>query len=562
MEEVMSLSPEEIFQRHQRQVHLDFHTSPLIPGVAGEFDATAFARTLARARVNSVTVFAKCHHGMCYYPAKTGTPHPALGKRDLLGEQIEALHREGIRAPIYTTIAWDEDAAARFPAWRQMLPNGVFADSERPPPSRRIRAHGNSSIFSTPSTRITSRRSCAKSARATARKWTGSSWISSPFIPTPAGANRACASARPTASPPTTPRRRRVSRRRRRGPSRGGSRSCCRDAAPAGATIYYNADNDISVDGSTGPRARYPQMTHAEIESLPSGPWGYHHFPRVARALAHWGKPWLGMTGRFQRSWGDFGGIKPLAALEYECFRTQALGGANSVGDQLPPRGTLDADAYDLIGRVYEQCEGAEAFYAGSRAIPQFGNVSSRYPGLDTAQTAKSDEGAMLMAQEVHFDVAMIDERADLSRFELVQLTDHVVVTPLLEGKLRAYYEAGGKLLLSYRAGFRSAGQVGAGLPAPVDVAQAGGQIPHLLARAARDGASRREHGPGVLHAGSGSAGGGGGAGGRGPGAAVFPADGRGVFLAFADAAHGRAGHAPGGDRGRAVRVLRGPDLL
>ena len=103
-------------------------------------------------------------------------------------------------------------------------------------------------------------------------------------------------------------------------------------------------------------------MTHAEVESLPSGPWGYHHFPRVARALAHWGKPWLGMTGRFQRSWGDFGGIKPLAALEYECFRTQALGGANSVGDQLPPRGTLDADAYDLIGRVYEQCEEAEAF--------------------------------------------------------------------------------------------------------------------------------------------------------------------------------------------------------
>lgn len=61
------------------------------------------------------------------------------------------------------------------------------------------------------------------------------------------------------------------------------------------------------------------------------------------------------MTGRFQKMWGDFGGIKPQAALEFECFRAQALDGANSVGDQLPLRGVLDPDAYVLIGAVYAQ---------------------------------------------------------------------------------------------------------------------------------------------------------------------------------------------------------------
>ena len=100
----------------QRQIHLDFHTSPFIPDVGADFDADEFAQTLADAHVNSVTVFAKCHHGMCYYPTQTGTSHPALGHRDLLGEQIEALHKRGIRAPIYTTIVWEEDAANRFPA--------------------------------------------------------------------------------------------------------------------------------------------------------------------------------------------------------------------------------------------------------------------------------------------------------------------------------------------------------------------------------------------------------------------------------------------------------------
>ena len=65
----------------------------------------------------------------------------------------------------------------------------------------------------------------------------------------------------------------------------------------------------------------------------------------------------------------------------------------------------------------------------------------------------------MLMASDKHREVAMIDERADLSPFELVQLADSVVITPMLAGKLRAYYEAGGRLLLSYRSGFDAAGR-------------------------------------------------------------------------------------------------------
>jgi uncharacterized lipoprotein YddW (UPF0748 family) len=110
-----------------RQVHLDFHTSPYIPDAGSEFDARAFAQTIKKAHINSVTVFAKCHHGQCYYPTKTGTQHPALKGRDLLGEQIEALHSEGIRCPIYTTVAWEEDVAQKHPDWRQMSKGGTFA---------------------------------------------------------------------------------------------------------------------------------------------------------------------------------------------------------------------------------------------------------------------------------------------------------------------------------------------------------------------------------------------------------------------------------------------------
>ena len=59
-----------------RQIHLDFHTSPLIEGVGEDFDSEEFVKTLKEAYVNSITIFAKCHHGMSYYPTKVGKVHP------------------------------------------------------------------------------------------------------------------------------------------------------------------------------------------------------------------------------------------------------------------------------------------------------------------------------------------------------------------------------------------------------------------------------------------------------------------------------------------------------
>ena len=61
----------------QRQVHLDFHTSPFIGDVGRDFDPQVFAARIEEARVDSITVFAKGHYGMSYYPTKVGTQHPA-----------------------------------------------------------------------------------------------------------------------------------------------------------------------------------------------------------------------------------------------------------------------------------------------------------------------------------------------------------------------------------------------------------------------------------------------------------------------------------------------------
>lgn len=154
--------------------------------------------------------------------------------------------------------------------------------------------------------------------------------------------------------------------------------------------------------------------------------------------------------------WGDFGGIKPQPALEFECFRAQALGGASSIGDQLPPRGTLDPLAYDLIGAVYAQWEAAEPFYAGSEVLPpEIGIFAASAPGLEAGA---SEEGAVLLCEEAHYDCAMLDSLDSLHDSQVLMLPDSTVVEPALAKKLKAFHAKGGTLILSHRAGFDSAG--------------------------------------------------------------------------------------------------------
>lgn len=97
-----------------RQVHLDFHTSEKIKGIGSKFDKTSFQDALKMGYVNSITIFAKCHHGWGYNNSETNERHPEL-EFDLLGKMIEACHEIGVRTPIYLSAGLDEKMARRHP---------------------------------------------------------------------------------------------------------------------------------------------------------------------------------------------------------------------------------------------------------------------------------------------------------------------------------------------------------------------------------------------------------------------------------------------------------------
>ena len=99
-----------------RQVHLDFHTSEYCKDVGADFDEDQFIKALEIGRVNSITVFATCHHGWAYYPTKTDMAHPNL-KTDLLGRMLKAGKKAKINMPVYITVRWNDKASREHPEW-------------------------------------------------------------------------------------------------------------------------------------------------------------------------------------------------------------------------------------------------------------------------------------------------------------------------------------------------------------------------------------------------------------------------------------------------------------
>ena len=423
-----------------RQVHLDFHTSEHIPGVAANFDATAFAATVAAAHINSMTVFARCHHGWLYYPSKKFAHliHPELQTPDLLLQQIDALHAAGIRAPVYTTLQWDYQSARTHPEWLVRHADGTHTGSTFDKPG----------FYQTLCTRtgyadhfiamledlmdalgpdrmdgfffdITGIRSCWCDTCRALMTQRGIDADDETVV-------------HRLAHESIDAFKHRVSQ-------------TVRARAP-GATIFYNA-------GHIGPctRESADSYSHFELESLPGGAWGYQHFPTTARYAHTLGKDCLGMTGKFHDSWGDFHSLRSRAALEYECLRALAMGYGCSIGDQLPPDGALNPATYQLIGGIYRTIEAYEPFARPSRPVVEAAVVSGEHPDIEHA-IPEAVTGAMQALQELAVQFDIIDPDQDFAKYPLLILPDGLVMDEALCQKIDAYAARGGKVLCTLDA--------------------------------------------------------------------------------------------------------------
>ncbi|HZS87715.1 MAG TPA: alpha-amylase family protein [Chloroflexota bacterium] len=436
-----------------RQIHLDFHTSPLIPEIAADFDAEAFADTLRAAHVDSVTCFAVCHHGLSYYPSKVATPHPHL-TRDLLGEQIEACHRRGIRVPAYITVVWNEQQGTLHPEWRQIGRDGRAAG--RLPLGPIAKHDWQWMCMNSP---------YADHVSAVVEEVLRGYPVDGLFMDIVMTVKPGCVCGyclRSMQAAALNPENEDELRHHALSVERAFMQRISREAwaLRADLPIFYNSRLRLAGDPEAGLRPEAPYYSHWELESLPSGGWGYSHFALYNRFLQTTNKPVLGQTGAFHRSWADFGTVKSQAALDYECFRALAGGAACSIGDQLHPRGMLNPETYRRIGQTYAAVEAKEPWCRGARPLAEVGLLlppnalsGTRPAGLD------SEEGALRLLLQLGAQVAVLDRRSDFSAYRVIVAPDSVRLDHELAAALWAYLAKGGALLLSHESGLRDDGR-------------------------------------------------------------------------------------------------------
>lgn len=408
-----------------RQIHLDFHTSPHIREIGADFDADAFAQQMQRAHVDSVTVFAKCHHGMCYYDTQHGVRHPGL-TFDLMRAQIDALHRRGIRAPIYMTCVWDMHMAAEHPDWRQRRADGTPLGPPDGEPGWKWICLGSPYL----------EYQLAQTREILERYPVDGFFYDIVFQTDPGCCCDYCRAA--MADLGLDPGSESDLRRHSQLVVErfvGALTDTIRAARPD-ATVFFNG----RVRQGMADETRW--LSHAEIEALPTGGWGYAYFPFWVRYARNFGLPTMGMTGRFHRTWADFGGLKAPAALRFECGSMLANGSACSIGDQLHPRGVLDPAVYDVIGEAFADVEAKEEW--ARSATPR-----TEIALLLTAPKNESDDGAARMLLELHHQFEILDAAADWSRFAALVIADRAEPDPALIQRLQAYLAGGGSLLLS-----------------------------------------------------------------------------------------------------------------
>jgi hypothetical protein len=238
-----------------------------------------------------------------------------------------------------------------------------------------------------------------------------------------------------------------------------------------------------------------PYFSHLELESLPTGGWGYDHYPLSAAYCRNLDLEFLGMTGKFHTFWGEFGGFKHPNALRYECASMIANGSKCSVGDQLHPNGQLDVSTYKIIGAAYKEVEAKEKWCDNAKSLANIAIMGAESVVEDVLESVTADKngdiGASRILQEMHLPFEYIRPDMDLARFKMIILPDNVRLNSVNARRINEYLAGGGRIVLSGTSGMKKdadefAVSVGAefcgmGTLSPTYIKGADGYMPEYL---------------------------------------------------------------------------------
>ncbi|MBP1994522.1 hypothetical protein [Paenibacillus eucommiae] len=404
----------------KRAVHIDFHTLPDIPDFGANFDAKVFAQTLKDAKVEFINAFAKCNLGYAYYPTEVGVTHPHLDF-DMFGQTVEECHKLGIGVTAYFNLGLDHEMARKHREWTIVNKEGQVIYGDR--------------------TEHFFRNMCLNSGYGDymldmIKEVLDRYPVEGVFLdcinmhPYPCYGNECNEDMVERGMDP-------LNDEQVLAFSRLQTLEYCRKVKELVGDDKFLYLNGLLFGESQG------LSTHAEIECLP-GLWGYDFFPAQVAYARNLGIQVFYMTGRFQASWGDFGGLKTKASLENDCWDAISNAVTTSVGDHMHPRDGLDQAVYRMVGEVYTELEKYEPWTDHAKAVAEIGVLVPVSGVISNYHNA-----AVRLLGELKYTYNLIDERMDLTPYQVIILPDELTVSPVLKAKLEQHLAAGKGIISS-----------------------------------------------------------------------------------------------------------------
>ena len=398
----------------KRCIHVDFHTMPGVADLGKNIDPEQMAQLFADAHVTWVNLFARCNIGFSYYPTKVGTVYPGL-TRDLLGEWIEACHRRDIRVTAYLNVDLNHELTRLHPELCRVNRDGSILE-ERIVDNNFYRSACLNGPY---------REYLLTEIREILEKEPDGIFCDC-MIPKPCYCAHCQEKMRALGMDPTD--------------AQQVKKFAFDTVLELAQQIRQTVPMDKKLYLNSFPYDRVAHLcSHAELECLPTDNqiWGYDFFTTQAPYFRMFSEDRVYMTGRFGKSWGDYGGYRSAVSMECDVYDALMYGFCPSVGDHMDPVNGLDPLLYRQIGELYEKVMALEKWTLHAKPVTEAAILRNRSE-YDRGRSA-SDKGAAKMLSELKVCFDIVNEDMELDGYKLLVLPNGIVMTEQLKQKLRKF---------------------------------------------------------------------------------------------------------------------------
>ncbi|MCL5997407.1 MAG: beta-galactosidase trimerization domain-containing protein [Chloroflexi bacterium] len=428
-----------------RKLFFDFHSPGTTEGLAAAFDAERWIARMQAANATAVSVFTKCGYGYSFYQkGHIRYKHPHLPEgMDMLGEQIEALHKRGMRAIGYYHTFASEPIAAAHPDWIECdaegKPRGInicmlsplLSDWMLPHIEEIVTLYDVDAMFfdGTYAHSVCTCPACqarfaqASGGLAISKDKTDPNW----------------------------------------GRYLAWKIEALKEVRQAVCDVIHKHRPDMPVSFNYAYTPRMPEVVPPGIGSLMADIFPEDQVFNGSYFSAYWatqGVPFDIMNSAFLQWWGDWG-CKPAIAMQQEVATAIAHGGLTWIGYQMTQAYDVPQAAIDEMGKTLAFVKEREPALAGATPVPHVAvlhSTSSQYAADEQGfwLDEKTLRGAHRLLTESMIPYHIAHEQhvlEHLPEYRAVIVPDQKYLSAQMVDALTAWVKAGGVLIATARTG-------------------------------------------------------------------------------------------------------------